>query len=72
MKSSFRLCKRGGTKGKGNEKKNWKKNHEKKIWEKKYFKTKILTTKVYNNINKCDTIFALLAPLYRNKEKHKE
>ena len=35
----------------------------------KNFDTKILITNIYNNINKCDTIFALLALLDRNTEK---
>ena len=46
-------------------KKNIGKKFGKKNFEKKYFKTKI-----YKNINKCDTIFDLLAPLDRNREKH--
>ena len=49
-----------------------KKILKKKNLEKKYFKTKILITKIYNDINKCDTIFALLAPLDKNREKHRE
>ena len=46
---------------------------EKKFWKKNVgkenFKKKILITNVDNNINKCDTIFALLAPLDKNWEK---
>ena len=53
----------------------WKKILGKKFWkknvEKKYFKTIILKTKIYKIISKCDTIFALLAPLDRNREKHR-
>ena len=55
---------------KNSDKKFWKKNLENKFWkknvEKKYFTTKILI-KIYN-INKFDTIFALLAPLDKNRE----
>ena len=39
---------------------------------KKNFKTEIFITKIYNNINKCDTIFALLAPFHKNREKDRE
>ena len=54
-----------------------KKNLEKRSFtskniEKKDIKTKILITKIYNNINKCDTIVALLAPLDRNRGKDRE
>ena len=40
--------------------------------EKKNFKTKIFITKIYNIINKCNTIFALLAPFDKNREKDRE
>ena len=46
----------------------WKKNFSKKYFGKK---TKTLKTKIYN-INKCDTIFAFLTPLDRDREKHRE
>ena len=48
-----------------------KKNVEKKIFEKSFdkknlgkinSKTKIFITKLYSNIDKCHTIFAMLAP----------
>ena len=48
-------------------KKTWK-----KILKKKNFKTKIFITKIYNNINKCDAIFASLAPFDKNREKDRE
>ena len=54
-------------------KKSWNKNFEKKKasknFGKKYFETKIFIRKIHNTINQCDTIFALLAPLDRDKEK---
>ena len=54
-------------------KKVFKKKFGKKNWRtkfgKKKLKTKILITNIYNNIYKCDIIFALLAPLDRNREK---
>ena len=49
----------------------WKKNKKKKLWKKNFeeksfgkinSKTKIFITKLYSNIDKCHTIFALLAP----------
>ena len=43
------------------EKKIWKKNFRKKILDKNFGK-KIFITKLYSNIDKCHTIFALLAP----------
>ena len=43
-----------------------------KIFRKKNFKTKILVTNIYNNIYKCVTILALLAPLDWNREKDRE
>ena len=47
------------------EKKFWKKSFEKKISVKNFgkinYKTKIFITKIYSNIDKCHTIFALLA-----------
>ena len=48
---------------------------EKIWWEKKLqknFETKIFITKTYNNINECDTIFALLATFDKNREKVKK
>ena len=36
-----------------------------KNFEKKYFETKI-----YNEINQCDTIFALRLPLHQPRDKH--
>ena len=44
-----------------------KENFRKKILEKKMSKKKL--TKIFNKINQCDTIFALLAFLERNREK---
>ena len=48
-------------------KKNFEKEMMEKIFDKKKFgkinyKTKIFITKIYSNIDKCHTIFALLAP----------
>ena len=40
---------------------------KKKNFEKKCFETKILITNIYNTINQCGTIFALLAPLGKKK-----
>ena len=40
--------------------------------EKKYFESKIWIAKIYNEINQCDIIFALLAPLDRNMEKDRK
>ena len=59
------------------EKKSWKKIWEKKCWksfDKKNFgkinyKTKIFTTKIYSNIDKCHTIFFLLAPFDKTERK---
>ena len=42
------------------------KNVGKKNWK------KIFITMIYNNIDKCDTIFALLAHLDSNREKDRE
>ena len=39
---------------------------------KNYFERNILITKIYNTINQCDTIFALLAPLDRSRDKDRE
>ena len=43
-----------------------KTNFEKKFWQKKFRKNKlhkkIFITKIYSNIDKCHTIFTLLAP----------
>ena len=49
----------------------WRKKMFGKKIGKKYFQTKILITKIYNNINKSVTSFALLAALGRDKEKHR-
>ena len=55
-------------------KKFWEKNFEKKMLEKSFdkknfgkinYKRKIFITKMYSNIDKCHTIFALLAPFDR-------
>ena len=67
------------------EKKFWKKkmlekNHEKKNFgksktkknEKINYKTKIFITKIYRNIDKCHTIFALLAPFDKSRPKDRE
>ena len=51
-------------------KKCWKKIQKKKFWKKNLkknfekinYKTKIFITKIYSNIDKCRTIFSLLAP----------
>ena len=57
-------------------KKNGKNNFEKKVLKKKfgkkYFETKILIRKIYNTMNQCGTIFALLAPLDKNRTKDGE
>ena len=59
-------------------KKCWKKNFEKKIFEKSFdkknvgkinSKRKIFITKLYNNIDKCHTIFALLASFEKTGRK---
>ena len=59
-------------------KKFWKKVFTKKILEKSLdeknfgkinYKRKIFITKVYSNIDKCHTIFALLAPFNRTGRK---
>ena len=56
----------------------WKKNFEKKNYEKSFdkknfgkinSKTKIFITKLYSNIDKCHTIFALLAPFDKTGRK---
>ena len=56
------------------EKKFWEKNFEKKVLEKSFdkknfgiinYKRKIFLNKIYSNIDKCHTIFALLAPFDR-------
>ena len=46
----------------------WKKILKKNVG-KKYFETNISITKMYDTINQYDTIFALLAPLDRNRER---
>ena len=38
----------------------------------KRFKTNIFITKIHENINKCDSIFALLAPFDKNREKNRD
>ena len=54
------------------------KNFETKIFEKSFdkknfgkinFKTKIFITKLYSNIDKCHTIFAVLAPFDKTERK---
>ena len=54
-------------------KKFWKKNlrnsFDKKNFEKINSKTKIFITKLYNNIDECHTIFALLAPFDKTGRK---
>ena len=48
-------------------------NFEKKFWQKKFgkinYKKKIFITKIYSNIDKCHTIFALLAPFDKTGRK---
>ena len=59
------------------EKKLWKKiskkNYEKKLWQKNFgkinYKRKIFITKIYSNIDKCHTIFSLLAPFDKTRRK---
>ena len=51
-----------------NEKK-FKKKRVGKKFSKKNVGKKSLKKKMYNSINKCDSIFALLAPLDRDREK---
>ena len=55
------------------EKKFWKKNVGKKFWQKNFgkinYKTKIFITKIYSNIDKCHTIFPLLAPFDKTGRK---
>ena len=55
------------------EKKIWGKNCGKKFWQKNVgkinYKTKIFITKIYSNIDKCHTIFALLAPFDKTGRK---
>ena len=59
-------------------KKFWEKNYEKKNFEKSFdkknvgkinYKRKIFINKMYSNIDKCHTIFALLAPSDRTGRK---
>ena len=59
-------------------KKFWEKKFEKNIFEKSFdkknfgkinSKTKIFIAKLYSNIDKCHTIFALLAPFNRTARK---
>ena len=45
------------------------KNFEKKMLEKSFDKTKIFITKIYINIDKYHTIFALLAPFDKTGRK---
>ena len=51
----------------------WEKIFLKKFWEKNVgeinYKWKIFITKIYSNIDKCHTIFALLAPFHRTGRK---
>ena len=58
-----------------------KKNFEKKMLQKSFdkknvvkinYKTKIFITKINSNIDKCHTIFALLAPCDKNRVKDRE
>ena len=52
-----------------------KKKFGKKIWKQileKHFKTKIFITKIYDNIDKCYTIFASLTPFDENRGKDRE
>ena len=51
------------------EKKFWKKSFDKKNVGKINSKTKIFITKPYSNIDKCNTIFALLAPFDKTGRK---
>ena len=60
------------------ENKYWEKNFENKILEKRFdkknvekinYKRNIFINKVYSNIDKCHTIFALLAPFDRTGRK---
>ena len=65
-------------------KKFWKKNSEKKILEKNFIfklkknggktnnRTKIFITKIYNNIDTCHIIFALLASFDKNRARDRE
>ena len=50
-------------------KKNLGKNFEKKNFGKINYKTKIFITKIYSNIDKCHTIFPLLAPFDKTGRK---
>ena len=54
---------------KSNEKKMFKKSFDKKNFGKLNSKTKIFITKLYSNIDKCHTIFALLAPYDKTGRK---
>ena len=56
---------------KNHEKKNFGKSKTKKN-EKINYKTKIFITKIYRNIDKCHTIFALLAPFDKSRPKDRE
>ena len=55
------------------EKKMLKKKLGKKFWQKNVGKINYITiifiTKIYRNIDKCDTIFSLLAPFYKTGRK---
>ena len=48
------------------------KGFDKKNFRKINYKTKIFLTKIYSNIYKCQTIFALLAPFDKNRVKGRE
>ena len=71
-KKNFRKFKKKNLEKNG-EKKFWKKNFEKKIRQnnvgKINHKTKKFTTKIYSNIDKCHTIFALLASFDKTGRK---
>ena len=68
--SLFSLYKRGGIESRAFKK---KKNFEKKLWQKNFgkinYKRKIFITKIYSNIDKCHTIFSLLAPFDKTRRK---
>ena len=55
--------------GRNFEKKNFEKSFDKKKFGQINYKTKKCITKIYSNINKCHTIFALLAPVDRTGRK---
>ena len=51
------------------EKRMLEKSFDKKNFGKINYKTKIFITKIYSNIDKCHTIFALLAPFDKQGER---